>query len=490
MAAMMARPRECESDWDYGVHLIAFLQDEPFFAEISRQLMKVLTKDLPTAGVTWDPESDEMVLYINPDFASPLGPWALRGLFTHEFYHLIFNHLSVRRRTPHRLWNIATDLAINSIIMDNAERGEGKPRNAAASRDDGPLPKCGLIPGRCPLHPEGRELTKEEKEAGSLAAIIEKMPKLKSSEWYYYELQKHAQKQMKKGGGKCPDCNGTGKGGSNADGDGKCQTCDGKGKLPPGKGGGLGDGDPFGGDPCDSMDDHGGWDDIPEERREYVEGKVKAIIEKAVRHADSKANGWGSVPADMRCAIRESLSTIIDWRNVLNQFIGSLVRGGRRNSLKRINRRYPYVHPGTTRSYKAKLLVAIDQSGSVGNDMLEMFFGELNNCTRQIEVDILAFDCYADVKDVWTWKKGQRVGPQREKCGGTDFTAPTKVFNDHKNAGRWDGMLIMTDGMAPKPIASRLKRGWILGKGCKMEFKTDELVITLDDESPRQGAWR
>lgn len=450
----MMRIRECESDWEYAVHLIAFLQDEPFFAEISRQLMKMQTRDIPTAGVTYDHESDEMALYMNPDFCSPLGPWALRGLFTHEFYHLIFNHLGVRRRTPHKLWNIATDLAINSIIMSNAERGEGKPRSAATSRDDGPLPKCGLIPGRLPIV-KGRELTKEEVHAESLAAIIEKMPAMKSSEWYYHELQKHAQKQQKKGKGQ------------------------------------PGDGDPFAGDPCDSMDDHSGWDDIPEERREYVEGKIKAIIEKAVRHADSKSNGWGSVPADMRCAIRDSISTIIDWRAVLQQFIGSLVRGGRRNSLKRINRRYPMVHPGTTRSYKAKLLIAIDQSGSVGNKMLEMFFGELANCTRTIEVDILPFDCYADAKDAWTWKKGQRVGPQREKCGGTDFNAPTKVFNDHKNAGRWDGMLIMTDGQAPKPISSRMKRGWILGKGCKLEFTTDELTINLDDDAAKnKGAWR
>jgi len=224
--------------------------------------------------------------------------------------------------------------------------------------------------------------------------------------------------------------------------------------------------------------------------KRVFEGKVKALVEKAVRHADSRSNGWGSIPAEMRTAIRQSISTIVDWRAVLQQFIGSLVRGGRRNSLKRINRRYPYIHPGTTRSYKAKLLIAIDQSGSVDNEMLELFFAELTNATRKIEIDILPFDCYANIKDVWTWHKGENVPPVREKCGGTDFNAPSKVFNDPKNMGRWDGMLIMTDGCAPKPVATRQKRGWILGKDCRMNFETDELVINLDEDKPMTGAWR
>ena len=35
-------------------HLISFLQDNPFFAELSRHIQKVPTKDLPTAGVTFN----------------------------------------------------------------------------------------------------------------------------------------------------------------------------------------------------------------------------------------------------------------------------------------------------------------------------------------------------------------------------------------------------------------------------------------------------
>ena len=76
-------------------------------------------------------------------------------------------------------------------------------------------------------------------------------------------------------------------------------------------------------------------------------------------------------------AIRKSVSNVINWRNVLRQFVGSITRGGRATSIKRINKRYPYIHPGVKRGYEAKLLVAIDQSGSVDNEMLVEFFGML-----------------------------------------------------------------------------------------------------------------
>ncbi|NDD63646.1 MAG: hypothetical protein EBZ36_06685, partial [Acidobacteria bacterium] len=96
----------------------------------------------------------------------------------------------------------------------------------------------------------------------------------------------------------------------------------------------------------DSFDDHGGWDDIPEEMRDMVAGKVSAAVEKAVKHADGQANGWGNVPAELRDAIRASVTNIVDWRSVLRQFVGALARGERSTTIKRINKRYPYIHPG------------------------------------------------------------------------------------------------------------------------------------------------
>lgn len=442
-------PRPCTSDFNLDRHLIPFLQDCPFFAELSRHLGKFASRDIPTACVTYDPVSDQIAAYFNPDFMKTLPNFQVRGVIKHEFYHPSLGHLTARKRFPDKAWNIATDLAINSLITENA----GKPADATDESTDDELrilPKFALVPGRWPSKRDGTDLTAVEKKASELGALIAGFPKMKASEWYFEQIMAVAQE-----------------------------------KCSPGS-------DPFEGEAwIGSMDDHSPWDDIPDEQREYVEGKVKTIVARAVRHADSLSSGWGDIPVEIRDKIRKSVSTIVDWRSVLRQFVGTLVRGARASSIKRINRRYPYVHPGVKRSYSAKLLVARDESGSVSKQMLELFFGELNSLTRKVEIDFLPFDSDCSNNDVVRWSKGTipEAATMRTKCGGTDFNAPTRVFNDPRNRGRWDGLLILTDGGAPAPIPSRAKRGWVLAPGCKLIFNTSELQIPITSDKPMTDAF-
>ena len=425
-----------ETDFNLDRHLISFLQDTPFFAELSRHIRKTPTDSMPTAAVAFDPKFDDITLYWNPEFFSGMDDKEIRGVLTHEFYHLIFRHLTERRKTPAKMWNVATDLAINSIISGH--------NNMA-------LPDGCLMPGAFPKAPEGREWTKEEKDAMPIAQLIANFPKDQASEWYYEKLKDKVEEEKKKGNG-------------------------------------SGSGDPMG--DMDSFDDHTAWDDIPEEMKEMVAGKVAAAVEKATKHADGQANGWGNIPAELRDAIRRSVTNIVDWRSVLRQFIGNIARGERSTTIKRINKRFPYIHPGTKRGHVAKLLIAIDQSGSVDDGQLALFFSELSSLTKKVSVTVLPFDCAADLRDAFEWKKGSKIAAQRVRGGGTDFNAPTKVVNDPKNRGKWDGMLILTDGECSKPTSSRVKRGWVVSPGRKLEFATDELTITLDPTPKKSGAWR
>ena len=455
--------RECETDFNLSRHLIPFLQDVPFYAEISRYIKKRTTHDIPTAAIVFNPKDDELVLWVNPTFCAggeytdakgevvkcdPLTNFQIRGLLIHEFNHPIFGHLSTRRRSPPREWNVAADCANNSIIVTSA----GTPRDLEPGQVALPLPKEGLIPGQAPyIDPVRFAKLDLRSQAATLrrCKLIECFPKMMASEWYFNKLLEDDKK--------------------NGDG--------GEGQIVYGIG---------------EMDSHDGWDGVPDDMREYVEGKVKAIVERAVRHADSQADGWGNIPAELREEIRRSVSAIVNWRAVLRQFVGGLVRGHRATSMKRINRRYPYIHPGVKRGYTAKLFIAIDESGSVSDDMLEMFFAELDGLTKKVSITLCHFDCHTGPKDLYEWRKGTRPQLHRVRGGGTDFSAPTRVVNDPANRGRWDGMLIMTDGCAPKPIASRIKRGWVLGQGCRLEFENDcdELQISLLKERPKTGAWR
>ena len=449
------------SEYNFGRHLIPFMQDCPFYAEISRHLQKRCTRDMPTMAVSFDPKMDELVLWHNDVFMAGgtyidpqskeeitedgLSNWETRGGITHEFDHIVYGHLNARRRDPADIDNIAKDLAINSLIMQR----QGQPRDIEPGQTARPLPRGGLIPGQRPWVDSTKleKLSPERKKAVEhLSDLIEKFPPLKASEWYFNKLMEDKSKN--------PD------------------------KYPQEVTLTIGG------------DDHSMWDSIPEDLREYIEGRVKSIIEKAVRHADSQDGGWGTIPQDLREEIRRSVSTIINWRAVLRQFVGSLVRGHRTTTIKRINKRYPYIHPGTKRGYTAKLLIAIDESGSVGNEMLEMFFAELDKLTRKVDITLLHFDCSCNMKDLYEWKKGMRPNLKRMKTGGTNFSAPTNLANDPKNRGRWDGMLIMTDGCADAPVVSRIKRGWVLGQGCKLQFPSNEIQISLSKDTQIKGAWK
>ena len=491
---------QCETDYNLDRHLIAFLQDTPFFAELSRYIRKVPTKDLPTAGVTYDQKYDDITMYWNPEFFASLSDQEVRGVLIHEFYHLIFQHISARLKKPAKMWNVATDLAINSIIVS------GENKNAT-------LPKGGLIPGVFPTAPDDdKPLTKEQKDAMPMASLIESFPHSQASEWYFDRLKQKAEQVQQQMQQSCPR---HGKGNPNQ-GSGSEQEQDQNNSNNSDKGNKAGnkknkqkgtekdqDHGQGGHDhdkdaaPCtcgedwlDSMDDHSGWEQIPEELREKVKGQVAKIVEKAVRQADSQANGWGNIPGHLREEIRKSVIRVVDWRNVLRNFVGSLERGNKTTSMKRINKRYPYIHPGSKRGYTAKLLIAVDQSGSVSDQMLSLFFGELASLTKRVSVTILPFDYTVDEKNMVEWKKGTSPDIKRVRGGGTDFDAPTKFANDPKNRGKWDGMLVLTDGECSAPGPSRIKRGWVLGQGCKLHFATDEITISLDPNPQKSGAWR
>lgn len=450
---------ECQTDFNIYRALTTLMQNSPFYAEISRNLRKVATLDIPTAGVTYDPKRDEMCMYYNPLFMASLPDEQQRGVIIHELDHLVFGHVNGRRRTPHTFWNIATDLAINSLIFKY--RAGMYPESAHLD----PLPKWTLLPGRLPaaLPPlpgqTERKLTKEEEEVNKwLGNLIASFPTEKASEWYFNEIMKSAQanNMIQKIGVAIPGAKGN----------------DGQGGM------------------IDSFDDHGVWDDATGEQatEEYVEARVKEIIEKAVRRADSSSDGWGTMPAEIRESIRKSVSNIINWRAVLRQFIGTLVRGAKTTSIKRINRRYPYVHPGMKRSYNAKLIVALDDSGSVSQDMTELFFSELGSLTKKVAITVIHFDTACGKP--YEWRRGSDVPRVRQRCGGTDFNAPTNFVNMPENRGKWDGMLICTDGECSEPVASRVKRGWVLAPNHKLLFNSNELQIFPDRAQQMTGAWR
>lgn len=515
------------------MYLVAFLTKNPFWAEISRRIHKIPTRNISTASVTWHKEFDNLVLYYNPEFLATLTEKQVIGVITHEYMHIVYGHLNDRRRKPSKLWNFATDAAINSIIYSNDNVNFNSDNNQEI-----PLPLYCIMPGRKPYVKNDLDGTVKivddellETPPYAYAKCLMNLAPMLTSDHYFAELMKVRQEQNKdccktcggyglvknpnkkdksenenndsqnegkdssdksdnescKNNGKC-DCKHEGDEKSNDSGSGSANKNENDDYIEcPDCGGTGGEGDSEG---MGNFDDHDMWDDIPDDMRDYINSRIRNVIEKAVSAADKQSNGWGNIPADLASEIRKSVSRKVPWRSVLRQFIGTTIPGDRTTSIKRINKRYPYIHPGLKRGRRPKLLIAIDQSGSVSDEMMSLFFAELTMLAKNCDIDILPFDCAANEKEIYTWRKGTQCPKGRQHCGGTNFDAPTDVLNDVRNRGRWDGCLIVTDGEAPEPKSSRIKRGWVLPPNQKLHFSSNELQVFIDKERQMVGAWR
>ena len=147
--------------------------------------------------------------------------------------------------------------------------------------------------------------------------------------------------------------------------------------------------------------------------------------------------------------------------------------------MKRINRRYAYIHPGRKVNRQAKIAISVDQSGSVDNNMLAAFFTELNKLSSLAEFTVIPFDTDVGEDKVFVWKKGETRKWERVMCGGTCFDAPTAYVNDRD----FDGHIVLTDLCAPKPKASRCQRMWMTTAYYAKHpyFQTNERVIAIED---------
>lgn len=441
--------------FDLEPHLTSLYMHEPFFSSIMRTVSKHRTEAVPTAGVL--AKDGDINMWWNPRFLAALVSKQVRGLLKHECFHLVLYHTTSRRMDPHVVHNWASDLAINGMIPEEE------------------LPPGGLIPGKAfePLTPEQEAKMGPEAVARyqRLSDKIASFEKGWSTEEYFSRLQDVADDIQKQGEGKSLTQ-------ALKDGDVKI---DENGNLVDK------DGNPVTIVPGGSMDDHDGWGELDESEREYLKGKVQQALRDAVEEADrAGARGWGSVPAEMRKQLRASLRRDIDWRSVLRQFCGLSLRANRDSNVKRLNRKYPAIHPGVQRGYTSHIAVYIDQSGSVSDADLELVFANLKNATRRTEFTLFNFDTQVDVKSERVWRRGSNPGVGRTRCGGTNFEAPTKHAN--KNAHRFDGYLVITDGEAPKPAHSRLRRGWVIVPDRELIFTPDRRDFVIKVKRKKENA--
>jgi len=354
---------------------------EPFLGGVSLGISKGPDPNCSTAYVGVNKDTNELFMGYNPYFFRSLRPTEREGVIIHELYHVVLQHLFERNVTDERYgmaWNISTDLAINSIIVQSGGRV---------------LPNFALIPGKIPSKVRDQKV----------AEFIKNSKPMLASE-FYFEGIKQLLDEMEKNGG---------------------------------TGDGLG-----------TLDDHGGWGNLPESIKDQIKDKVRGIIANAVNRADSR-NSWGTVPASMQAEIRKALQHEVDWRSILRMFFGTARSMQRISTIKKVSKKAPGLLPGVKRGTIARFAAFVDQSGSMSDQDVALAFAEVEKASKETEIDVFNFDTSIDENSHKVWKRGKTFPWRRTRCGGTDFNAVASFVNSPKNRGRWSGVIILTDGYAP-----------------------------------------
>ncbi len=408
--------------FDLNMHTARLLMQEPFFASLSRRVTKAASTAIPTAGVRVNPDTARFEMLYNPGFFETLTDEERTAVLIHEFYHLIFQHVTDRKPwtgqdvkpKEAKLWNIACDLSINSHIKN--------------------LPAMACKPGTGPF---------------------EEFPVNLSAEAYLNLLKKKQEEKEQEGeqGKEKGEGSESGSGQGSEEGDGM---------------------------PEDSFDSHDAWGEGDSASTDIARERVKEYLKEAAKDAQNSGGGWGSVTSPMQREILERLSTKVDWKKVLRYFVKTSRRASKRSTVKRLNKRYAYIHAGKKVTRRANIAISIDQSGSVSDQMLAVFFSELNKLAKLAEFTVIPFDDRVFEEKIYVWKQGENKKWERVLCGGTNFDAPTEYVNKHG----FDGHIVLTDMLAPKPKASKCQRMWMTTTyyANRPYFKTNERILAIDCE--------
>lgn len=398
---------------------IQLMIKETFYGHFFTSILKDVSER--TDSIATSIGSNQMIkLIVNPNYwdnelmikGNPEQTKDLRyGAIKHQILHIVFKHaLRFTEFGNKKLFGIASDLAANQYIED-------------------------------------KQLTED-------AIRMEDFPEFKlnrgqSIDYYYQRLSEELDDMQQNGGGAGgAEDNESSEEESNSQGqDGMNQA---QNRLK----------DLLESDNHPHLDQHKFWDEF--ERLSSAEKKIidAAINESIINSASRlKSKDYGNLPAGLQQYINlliDSLKPNVNWRRILRIFTASSSRTRLKNTIRRPSKRYGTT-PGIKIQCKQKILVAIDTSGSVNDDELREFFGELYHIWKQgAEIFVVECDTQIHNKYQYNGKPPELISGR----GGTNFDAPIIFANEQHNP---DAIVYFTDGFAPAPsIISRKPILWMI----------------------------
>lgn len=229
------------------------------------------------------------------------------------------------------------------------------------------------------------------------------------------------------------------------------------------------------------FDIHDFIDGLNEAERELLKAVVKDSMQKAAQECSIK-NQWGSVSSDIYKQMAKAFIKPFNWEKYLEYFINASIAINKYSTVRKINKRFPYIHPGKMKRKVGNIAIAVDESGSVSDEQFTKFWALLDKLSDIVTFTIFPFDADVDESKSFKWEKGKKIECRRDLCGGTDFR-PVSNLVDKKH---FDGLIILTDMWAEIPKKSATRRMWLTcsQRGSFEEgfYNLNEPIVIIDEK--------
>lgn len=389
------------------------MASEPFYGHIALGMdwkpneMHWHEKEARTMGV-WIKSNGSIECIWYPGFVAKCSLEELICVVKHELEHIVRLHCIRRDSRDPKIWNIAADMCVNGK--------RSRPQISCQSDSKVILP----LDGNCIWLPEEWDHN--------------------GAEHLYHDMETN---------NKCPNCGkphrkkGNGQQGQEGQGQGDDEDQDGQGQGDDGnqEGGNGGHSHSKDGEHCDCggcgqmVGDHTVWQSTEvsqEEARQIVKGIVENAVEKS----------QGKVPGHLQGAVDNLKDPVVPWSYLLRNFLGRHC-GNKRSTYSRANRRFDaFGVKGYSKRAAGEGVVIIDTSGSISQEELGAFFGEIEAISAKSRIHLLQWDAEFQGYSLYRrrdWKKIKINGR-----GGTDMAGPVEWICE--NIPMPDFVVMLTDG--------------------------------------------
>lgn len=192
------------------------------------------------------------------------------------------------------------------------------------------------------------------------------------------------------------------------------------------------------------FDSHEDWDSLSEEEKQKIKDAIRDSVVSAANGV-----GAGNVPGSMRRFLGDLLTPKLNWKQLLTKKIESQVRSVR--TYARLNRRAStsnFIFPSKAPEQGVTAVLAVDVSGSIGNQEIREFFTEcvhLFETYANFKIGVLCFDTRGyNYQEYDQYNSDEILSYDLTGGGGTDFSGIFKYLKELEIVP--EQLVIFTDG--------------------------------------------